>query len=805
MAVGKLARILVAVVVLISLGFRRQQSIQIQKETSSRSRSSSESSPVLKTFFGENVTVFLLPESSSDESIVQALRQEMPEEEFDQLEKTCPISCRVALLLHQNGNEDNDNDNDAVDSWELHAIDVDGNPKTIGGDEFYVTFTDQAVEITASASSQHSRSHHPTAVADITDLQNGRYRLNFTASPLNHRHVVGRRVGKGHLTVILQYTCGIGKMERPTKNHWSSGGHMVVRQWTTRVAIDSPTIHPFQPPVLSATAIDLSKFDRIVPFGDSLMQQFVRPLFGPMPPKHKSKAFKNIGMPLNTATVSKWIQALDERVPRPGDALLVGSHTWDLLTPSSPKTTNPTAASLLLDDHGAAVRMFVQHVRKWYPNVTLVWKSATAMHVHSPMLQLLVDNDTEDLVRSHGIKFLTRLRYMSASRSSAFYEYQTRLLRDELKVPVLDLYQASHLSGDRTRIGDGRHYSEGFNAMAAHWYMKTTSFAERYWREYIRSLDSQNIQTTTNGTLVVSLTPETYGYRTEDCRLLAEDRYLASLVNWAIIAFLSDRRLVVRPSSTFKNCAARMIHPRFLADDDDTHSTAVGTKMAPRLFQVSVPMTQEVVELGGYPKSYLAQELFSQGAPFLYGMVLSDLLVCPATRETHYSSDLLFATRHYGAATNFRRTLKSSEAVVVAVHGDKLQKRELHSCLDFLAEKVLRPLENLDKRMNCTVLFPSQELAALWETTLWKEYNCSATTIAGTALGSDGQASLAEYARAVAAVSHDGLVMSPSSELFAGLVHYLRFVEARSQGRLPVDRDGETECVFNGNESWAFS
>jgi hypothetical protein len=56
--------------------------------------------------------------------------------------------------------------------WELHTLDQTGAPKDVGGDDFYVTYTDDAVV-------KHNNDHHPTAVAEITDLQNGSYRLSF--------------------------------------------------------------------------------------------------------------------------------------------------------------------------------------------------------------------------------------------------------------------------------------------------------------------------------------------------------------------------------------------------------------------------------------------------------------------------------------------------------------------------------------------------------------------------------------------------------------------------------------------------
>jgi hypothetical protein len=45
-----------------------------------------------------------------------------------------------------------------------------------------------------------------------------------------------------------------------------------------------------------------------------------------------------------------------------------------------------------------------------------------------------------------------------------------RLMMDELRVPVLDVYEASYLSADWTLSGDGRHYNTAYNKMVLSWF-----------------------------------------------------------------------------------------------------------------------------------------------------------------------------------------------------------------------------------------------------------------------------------------------------------------------------------------------
>ena len=83
---------------------------------------------------------------------------------------------------------------------------------------------------------------------------------------------------------------------------------------------------------------------------------------------------------------------------------------------------------------------------------------------------VVVDRGTKWFGPPH--KALKRIKYMSTSRSDYLYNLQSHIMK-ELKVPVLDVYQASLLSGDWHFPTDGRHYRPEFNQWTHNWFYRT--------------------------------------------------------------------------------------------------------------------------------------------------------------------------------------------------------------------------------------------------------------------------------------------------------------------------------------------
>ena len=104
-------------------------------------------------------------------------------------------------------------------------MDGDGQYKTNGGDEFYVSHDAEDGAV-------------PTAVAIVHDNKDGSYSLTFVTMPpfgLNRTSngsdgltATSSRHGNSHMQVHLQHTCFVGTLHQPTKDGWKTGGAMNV-------------------------------------------------------------------------------------------------------------------------------------------------------------------------------------------------------------------------------------------------------------------------------------------------------------------------------------------------------------------------------------------------------------------------------------------------------------------------------------------------------------------------------------------------------------------------------------------------
>ena len=419
-----------------------------------------------------------------DRSIEPDLKQRIPRngigsplEDLD-----CPVTSQMKLIMRP-----------APQNWILQTLDINGNEKAMGGDEFYITFH------SSSSSSQEQGQedqYDVTAVALVSDKKDGSYELDFVVPPMMDATAesTAKATGTnnknqgGTITIYLQYSCGIGHMAPPTKDQWIDGGS-IQRKYTIKTNIPPP-IRPFQPPILADGIPSLSHFDMVLAFGDSAMKQFV---------KNHSRAYQpNIVYRIKRRkpwTVSlmdeHWMvlqkqlgRDLEETHTKPvnSTALILGSAIWDVLASSrtekesNPDDSNPqqrrrqhrylqsSTTNIILEDHLQACRHFITSLRQKYPNVVLYWKSPSAMHIH------VVDSTTTAQNQNH-ISAADRVRYMSTSRMEELYHLQKKLMsKEELNVPVLDIYEATYLSASWTFPGDGRHYRPELHRHMIHWF-----------------------------------------------------------------------------------------------------------------------------------------------------------------------------------------------------------------------------------------------------------------------------------------------------------------------------------------------
>ena len=352
------------------------------------------------------------------------------------LQQDCPVTSQFQL------------DRTHDDFWILRTLSIHGLPKTMGGDEFYITY--QGTDGTL-------------AVAVTTDQLDGSYHLNFHHVPLEFTPSMKQgKNNKNHnrndslLTIELEYSCGIGHYAPPQKRLWSAGG--AVKTNYTLSGIPAPlTIHPFLPPNQEYD-IDLDQYDFVHAFGDSLMEQFVSQHGEYF---HSNSMFhENINMALHKQSVSAFLREIHADVKlrlktlksHQTLALLLGSSTWDILADNVGQ--GPT-----FDNHRHALRQLIQQLQQTLPaNVHLFWKSATAVHVHQ--------------VQGVDWFHIARIVYMASSRAHDLYIYQKEIM-EELQVPFLDIYHATYLSAAHLHDGDGRHYRPELNSFMLNWFYKT--------------------------------------------------------------------------------------------------------------------------------------------------------------------------------------------------------------------------------------------------------------------------------------------------------------------------------------------
>ena len=351
---------------------------------------------------------------------------------------------------------------DAGRYWVLQSFDVNGQPKRIGGDEYYITYEEiqtKTITTTKTGTKPSKTSDDEekdgncstttattllSAVAYITDNENGTYKLDFCTTPMNPNIQTPKPLSSGEevttskeddsettsssssttitkferiLTVYFEYSNFIGYMYPPSKNQWNDGGYTHTKYVMSSRSDDvllqrPPNIRIFQPPRLHSSSLKLNNYDKVLVFGDSSYCQLTR-----QRPNKKGKYYfqpnikfgEKIRIPLNTQTVSEFLVLLDEQhgnelqqnvvdVDADDDkgkvdlsnnkiALILGSSLWDLLDSYD---TIQSSTSNKYENHIQAMRTLLCEVHKLYPHVTLYWKLPTAIHIHVVDLQRLI-------------------------------------------------------------------------------------------------------------------------------------------------------------------------------------------------------------------------------------------------------------------------------------------------------------------------------------------------------------------------------------------------------------------------------
>lgn len=397
--------------------------------------------------------------------------------------QNCPPTTGIKLLIPTTGshqhqaeqvlggtaasrNDDDNKGNDLLggEPWILETYsNKDGTKKTVGGDEMYVTYTDNG-KIHSNTPAQKTT---PTAVALVTDLGNGRYELRFKTTPMDPHP--SNLSGKGTLLVYISFTCGTALAPVPLIINAEEAGF--VPFVAMGEDISQPPISTFVPPKLD----DLSRYKKIIFHGDSLMRMMVTSSGEHIPMLRKvffqsNVLFrKNFRMHLSNDTADYIMNQFSKnymvvRQNFPQVAIVLGSAGWDL----APVEENyggrypdgVLAQGSTFDDHIAACRRLVELFRKNYGSVKLFWRLPTAIHPHRQGCKNAGKG-------AHAC--IRRIRYATYSRSEYLYRRQKKLMED-MNVTVWDFFEPSYLSAHYTEPGDVMHYTEDFNRFILDWF-----------------------------------------------------------------------------------------------------------------------------------------------------------------------------------------------------------------------------------------------------------------------------------------------------------------------------------------------
>jgi hypothetical protein len=390
---------------------------------------------------------------------------------------SCPVTSQFQILITSSASNSS-----GASIWKLLSLDINGTRKTIGGDEFYVTYKDYAARRRSPVLGGHHLRPSPTAVAYAKDQGDGSYELDFHMSPFSSVPLE-RLLGRGKLTIKMQYTCGVGMIPNNEKSAWGSGGLLGKVVYRVPVPI-RPSITKFVQPNADK-AIDLGKYKKVLVFGDSNMIRFALPVTNLckiyQQGKHPSRAKDctrnmkwtiNVNSQLSMNTLRKRflprIQTMihatlrEEPIGLEEMALVVGSHTWDLMYDDRQGRD--------FRDHRKAVETLLRTIQDEYPTLDLYWRSTMAVHTQA------ATNVREDW---HQIK---PLYYLSTARARNLYEFQKQIVTEINRnstststITHLDVYHATYLSAEYMERADVRHFTHEWNSMATNWFYKEPS------------------------------------------------------------------------------------------------------------------------------------------------------------------------------------------------------------------------------------------------------------------------------------------------------------------------------------------
>lgn len=690
----------------------------------------------------ETFTILLDPLQQHNQSLLSMLN-DVPKKngtwDGEFFAGTCPPTCAVRLIP-------------GCPYWHVESLDCHGNVKTMGGDEYYITYSDQALVVAADKVAANAGSDDPdaafwtqpaSAVAWVTDQKNGRYQLDFQASPMSPQVYSG----KGVFTIYFQFTCGIGRMAYPLKVKWPHGGQSI--GWARSEVVSTlPSIRRFEPP---ADRPNLFGFSNLLFVGDSLMQFFLGAL-GLFTP--------NINQPLNSTTLHNWNDAVDNAIRQknvsyaddPSDfVLLTGSCAWDIFEEQNTSTTTEDNRTLQWEDHRQAVSDFLGHMRLNYPEVTVFWKSCAGFHAHVPYLKCTIDHGKNAFMD-------WRLKHMSTSRAEAIHQAQMEVVEQAKqlnpgKVHFLDVYPGYYLSGDLTRSGDGRHYKDILDKRIANWFVNEST-AECAWRQRTPPRPEEQSRSDEDSYLVVN--------------------YNSSWVEWVNAAVFARASLRTIVWDRNDDDQLALLNGSRFDDDDDT------TTLHDKTFYF-----RKVRFVKGHRDSQsFINGIFVDKADdkqFAYGMIFHNVLM-DLTRNGNIPRSNVVVPR------------KGRVVLIPPLSNTPIEASQWDLSLDSALSVTAAGIPPTAAE-TCTIFVPSLEVSqsvAVWLE--MRKHDC------GIIIQSfeDPAATLAIAEQLVDAHDRSSLILScneATSKIFFELLSFLRKFELRKLGQLPFNEGFEHHCL----------
>lgn len=220
------------------------------------------------------VSVFRIPKKP-DRSIGELLRDIIPDANNSFPLSSCSPTSQYKIIVTtttfnrtQGDQQKETNTGTSFETWRVESYDEYGQRKTFGGDEFQISFSHNGMST--------GRRFIASAVAIPRDHNDGTYSLEFMTPSLFAGNCVLNNGCSSHGTLKLDmvYTCSIGRMTRPSKDHWKHGGYLRGKTYFLYNITGPAFIAKFEGPPKNSQEqelVDLDKFDKVICFGDSLL------------------------------------------------------------------------------------------------------------------------------------------------------------------------------------------------------------------------------------------------------------------------------------------------------------------------------------------------------------------------------------------------------------------------------------------------------------------------------------------------------------------------------------------------------